>query len=285
MRALGLIDGRIVDLKENVIAMEDRGYQFGDGVYEYAKVYQGKCFSLKPHIDRLFRSLGELRIPATYTAAELTKFHELLIAESGIESGGIYLQITRGWAPRAHHFPDTVLPCLTMTIRPSTMNPAQWETGIGIVLTPDERWLRCDIKSLNLLGNVMAKQKAKEAGCYEAVQVRDNIVTEGTSSNFFLVIDGALWTYPVNNLILKGVTRTRVIEEIVPKLKLTVNEKMIGPDMIARADEAFLSGTTTEIMPIITVDGKTVGQGKPGQVTRKIMESYNELIQNECGGR
>jgi D-alanine transaminase len=285
MRALGLIDGKIVDLKENVIAMEDRGYQFGDGVYEYAKVYQGKCFSLKPHIDRLFRSLGELRIPSTYSEAELTGFHEKLIAESGIESGGIYLQITRGWAPRAHHFPDTVAPCLTMTIRPSTMNAAQWETGVGIVLTPDERWLRCDIKSLNLLGNVMAKQKAKEAGCYEAVQVRDNIVTEGTSSNFFLVKDGVLWTYPVNNLILKGVTRTRVVEEILPLHGLKVNEKMFGPDLIAQADEAFLSGTTTEIMPIVTVDGKAVASGKPGPITRKIMASYNELIVKECGGR
>jgi len=213
----------------------------------------------------------------------LTGFHEKLIAESGITSGGIYLQITRGWAPRAHHFPDTVKPCLTMTIRPSTMNPAQWETGVGIVLTPDERWLRCDIKSLNLLGNVMAKQKAKEAGCYEAVQVRDNIVTEGTSSNFFLVKDGVLWTYPVGNLILKGVTRTRVMEEIVPEHKLSVLEKTFTPDMIWKAEEAFLTGTTTEIMPIVTVDGKTVGDGKVGPVTRKIQTSYKALIAKECG--
>ena len=284
MGALGYIDGKIVDLSEKVVAMEDRGYQFGDGVYEYAKVYNGKCFALKPHIDRLFRSLRELRIPAVFTHDELQSIHERLIAESGIKSGGIYLQVTRGWAPRAHQFPETVVPCLTMTIRPSTMNPAQWETGVGIVLTPDERWLRCDIKSLNLLGNVLGKQKAKEANCYEAVQVRDKYVTEGTSSNFFIVKDGVLWTYPVNNLILKGVTRTIVVEDIAPALGLSVLEKMFEPEMIWKAEEAFLSGTTTEIMPVVTVDGKQVADGKVGPVTRKIMDAYRALIKKECGG-
>lgn len=284
MGALGYIDGRIVDLSEKVVAMEDRGYQFGDGVYEYAKVYNGKCFALKPHIDRLFRSLRELRIPAVFTYAELESIHERLIAESGIKSGGIYLQVTRGWAPRAHQFPETVVPCLTMTIRPSTMNAAQWETGVGIVLTPDERWLRCDIKSLNLLGNVLGKQKAKEANCYEAVQVRDKYVTEGTSSNFFIVKDGVLWTYPVNNMILKGVTRTIVVEEIAPAKGLSVLEKMFEPEMIWKAEEAFLSGTTTEIMPVVTVDGKPVADGKVGPVTRQIMTAYRAMIEKECGG-
>ncbi|MBP2667251.1 MAG: D-amino acid aminotransferase [Firmicutes bacterium] len=189
MGALGFIDGRVVDLKELVIAMEDRGYQFGDGVYEYTKVYNGKLFSLKPHIDRLYRSLRELRIPAVFTFDEMAGIHERLIAESGITNGGIYLQITRGWAPRAHNFPDAIVPCLTMTIRPSNFNAAQWDTGVGVLSVPDERWLRCDIKSLNLLANVLAKQKAKEAGCYEALQIRDKMVTEGSSSNFFIVKD------------------------------------------------------------------------------------------------
>ena len=166
MGALGYIDGRTVDLKELVIAMEDRGYQFGDGVYEYTKVYNGKCFSLKPHIDRLYRSLRELRIPAVFTFDEMAGIHERLISESGIENGGIYLQITRGWAPRAHNFPDSVVPCLTMTIRPSTLNPSLWENGTGVLSVPDERWLRCDIKSLNLLGNVLGKQKANQVQVY-----------------------------------------------------------------------------------------------------------------------
>lgn len=282
MGALGYIDGRTVDLKELVIAMEDRGYQFGDGVYEYTKVYNGKCFSLKPHIDRLYRSLRELRIPAVFTFDEMAGIHERLIRESDIQNGGIYLQITRGWAPRAHNFPDNVVPCLTMTIRPSTLNPSLWDNGVGVLSVPDERWLRCDIKSLNLLGNILGKQKAKEAGCYEAIQIRDNMVTEGTSSNFFIVKDEVLWSYPVGNLILKGVTRTRVVEEIAPSLKLSFLEKAFPLETALKADEAFLSGTTTEIMPIITIDGKPVGDGKVGPVTKKIQNAYKAMIDQEC---
>ena len=283
MGALGFIDGRIVDLKELLVAKEDRGYQFGDGVYEYTKVYNGKCFSLKPHIDRLYRSLRELRIPAVFTFAEMEEIHNRLIAESGIENGGIYLQITRGWAPRAHAFPDTVVPCLTMTIRPSSINAAQWDTGVGVVAVPDERWLRCDIKSLNLLGNILAKQKAKEAGCYEAIMIRDNMVTEGSSSNFVIVKDGVLWTYPTGNLILKGVTRTRVLEEIVPANGLSVLEKAFTLDFAKKADEAFLTGTTTEIMPIVTIDGQPVADGKVGPITQKIQKGYKDAIAKECG--
>jgi D-alanine transaminase len=208
--------------------------------------------------------------------------HERLIAESGIQNGGIYLQITRGWAPRGHAFPDQVIPCLTMTIRPSSFKPNQWETGVGVISVPDERWLRCDIKSLNLLGNVLGKQKAKEAGCYEAIQIRDDKVTEGTSSNFFIVKDGVLWTFPVGNLILKGVTRTLVMEKILQEHDLSVLEKAFALDFARKADEAFLSGTTTEIMPVITIDGRPVGDGKPGPITRKIQKSYQDMIAKEC---
>jgi len=281
--ALGFIDGRIVDLKELVIAMEDRGYQFGDGVYEYTKVYNGKLFSLKAHIDRLYLSLRELRIPAVFTFDEIAGIHERLIAESGITNGGIYLQITRGWAPRTHNFPETVVPCLTMTIRPSNFNDVQRDTGVGVLSVPDVRWLRCDIKSLNLLGNVMGKQKAKEAGCFEALQIRDKMVTEGTSSNFFIVKDEVLWTYPIGPLILKGVTRTRILEEILPAQGLSVLEKAFPLDFAMGADEAFLSGTTTEIMPVIRIDGRFVGGGQVGPVTRKLQQSYKALIAKECG--
>jgi D-alanine transaminase len=224
-----------------------------------------------------------LRIPAVFTFDEMAGIHERLIAESGLANSGIYLQITRGWAPRVHNFPDAVVPCLTMTIRPSTLNAALWDTGVGVLSVPDERWLRCDIKSLNLLGNILGKQKAKEAGCYEAIQIRDNFVTEGTSSNFFIVKDGILWTYPVGSLILKGVTRTIVFEDILPQQGLTAIEKAFSLDFALGADEAFLSGTTTEIMPVITIDGKPVNGGKVGPVTRKIQQAYKAMIAKECG--
>ena len=235
-------------------------------------------------MDRLYRSLRELRIPVTYTFAELAGFHDLLIKETGIEDGGIYLQITRGVAQRVHNFPDQVVPRLTMSLRPGGAgNVPLWESGAKIILIPDERWLRCDIKSLNLLGNVMGKQKAKEAGCYEAVMIRDGQITEGTSSNFFVVKDGALWTFPVSNLILKGVTRTFVIDDLGPALGLPVVEKAFDPAFLKGAHEAFLSGTSTEIMPIVSVDGVPVADGTVGPITRKLQAAYKALIAKQCG--
>lgn len=284
MKELGLINGRLIDMNENVVTMEDRGHQFGDGVYEVTKVYNGKCFALRPHLERLYQSLRAIRIPATYTFEELVQFHEALITESGIVEGAIYLQITRGAAPRVHPFPEQVVPCLTMSIRPSgPINPEFRENGVKIILIPDERWLRCDIKSLNLLSNVLGKQQAKEAGCYEAVMVRGEHVTEGTSSNFFVVKDEIIWTYPATNLILKGITRTIVLERLAKDLDLTILEKPFNASFIKGASEAFLSGTSTEIMPVTSVDGKAVHDGTVGPITRKLQLAYTQLIDKECG--
>lgn len=284
MESLGLVNGKLVDLNENVVPMEDRGHQFGDGVYEVVKVYNGRCFALKPHLDRLYRSLRAIKIPATYTFEELVEFHELLIEKSGITEGAIYLQITRGTAPRTHNFPEQVVPCLTMSIRPSAaFNTEFRDKGVKIILIPDERWLRCDIKSLNLLGNILGKQQAKEAGCYEGVMVRDEHVTEGTSSNFFVVKDGIVWTYPATNLILKGVTRTIVLEKLAKELDITILEKPFNVSFIKSASEAFLSGTSTEIMPVTRIDGALVGDGSVGPITRKLQAAYTRLIDEECG--
>ncbi|MCX7780797.1 MAG: D-amino-acid transaminase [Negativicutes bacterium] len=285
MRPLGMVNGEIVDINANVVPMEDRGHQFGDGAYEVTRVYNGRCFALKEHMDRMYRSLRELRIPITYTFDELAEFHERLIKESGITEGGIYLQITRGVAPRAHNFPDTVVPRLTMSIRPVGTGAALTavrENGAKIIFVPDERWLRCDIKSLNLLGNVLGKQKAKEAGCFEAVMIRDGFVTEGTSSNMFIVRDGVLWTHPANNLILKGVTRTFIVEKIAPELGIPVIEKAFTPEFAKGAAEAFLSGTTTEVAPVIAIDDAPVSDGRVGPITRKIQKAYIAMIDAEC---
>ena len=284
MKALGLIDGKIIDLSEKIVPMEDRGHQFGDGVYEVTKVYNGHCFALKLHMDRLFRSLRELRIPATYTVEELAEFHQQLIQKSEIAEGAIYLQITRGVAPRVHSFPDQVVPCLTMAIRPAKAdaNKELWARGAKIITAPDERWLRCDIKSLNLLGNILAKQKAKECQAFEAFMIRDGIVTEGSSSNFAVVKDGVLWTHPANHLILKGITRTIVLEELAPVLKISVVEKTFGLDFVKTAQEAFLMGTSTEIMPVISIDGVSVGDGKVGELSRKIQQAYVKKIDQDC---
>ena len=283
MRSLGFVDGKIIDLSENAVPLEDRGHQFGDGIYEVTRVYNGKCFALDRHIERAYRSLRELKIPAVYTIEEFEEMHQLLISESGIQDGAIYLQITRGVAPRAHGFPENVVPRLTMSIRPSTSHSKLMEQGVKGLLIPDERWLRCDIKSLNLLGNILGKQRAKDAGCFEAVQIRDGIVTEGTSSNFFMIKDGLLWTHQVSNLILKGVTRSIIIEELAPALGLTVLEKSFSPEFVQKADEAFISGTTSEIMPIISLSSTLVGDGNVGPITRKLQQAYQSMIAKQCG--
>lgn len=283
MKPLGLVNGNLVDLDENVISMEDRGHQFGDGVYEVTKVYNGRCFALLPHLERLYRSLRAIRIPATYTLEELVEFHELLIEKSGITEGSIYVQITRGAAPRVHTFPEPVVPCLTMSIRPAgSPNTKLWENGIKVALIPDQRWLRCDIKSLNLLPNILGKQEAKEAGCYEGVMVRDKHVTEGTSSNFFVVKDDVVWTYPISPLILKGVTRTIIIEELAKELDITVLEKPFEVSFLKGASEAFLSGTSTEIMPVTMINDTKIGNGEVGPITRKLQAAYTRLIDKEC---
>jgi D-alanine transaminase len=283
MGPIGLIDGQIIDLNEHVIQLEDRGYQFGDGVYEVTRVYNGRCFAFQLHMDRLYRSLRELRIPATYTVDELAEFHERLIAESGITEAAVYLQITRGVAPRAHGFPDSVVPKLTMAIRPANPNNALREFGATGIFVPDVRWLRCDIKSINLLGNLLAKQQAKDAGVFEGIQVRDDIVTEGSSSNFFIVKDDVIWTHPLSNLILRGITRTVIVEQLIPQLGLTLVEKAFDVAFVKKAEEAFVTGTTTEIMPFIQLDDAPVGDGKVGPVARKLHKALLEAVARECG--
>lgn len=283
MGPIGLIDGELIDLNQNIVPMEDRGYQFGDGVYEVTRVYNGRCFALRMHVDRLYRSLRELRIPAVYTFSELEEFHEALIKESGIKEGAIYLQITRGVAPRAHGFPNTVEPRLTMSIRPTTVNTAVKENGAKVSFIPDERWLRCDIKSINLLGNILGKQRAKEAGSFEGIMVRDEHVTEGTSSNFYVVKDGIVWTHPANNLVLRGITRTYLTEKIFPELDITIVEKPFTAAFAKSADEAFITGTNTEIVPVVIMDGVPLQDGKVGPTTRKIQAAYEALIDEQCG--
>lgn len=282
MRSLGFANGTIIDLTENAVPLEDRGHQFGDGIYEVTRVYNGRCFALEKHIERAYRSLRQLKIPAVHTYEEFAHMHHLLITESGISDGAIYFQITRGVAPRGHGFPENVVPRLTMSIRPVAANNRLQADGIKALFIPDERWLRCDIKSLNLLSNVLGKQRAKEAGCVEAIQIRNEFVTEGTSTNFFIIKDELLWTHPLSNLILNGVTRSIIIETLAPSLGLTVLEKPFSPEFTHKADEAFICGTTSEITPVISLSGAAVGDGAVGPVTQKLQQAYQMLIDKQC---
>lgn len=278
MKELGLIDGKIVDFSEHVISMEDRGYQFGDGIYEVTSVYDGKLFMMEEHLDRLYASAAKIQLDIPYTREEILGFHELLLKESGIKNTGIYLQLTRGVAPRQHNFPKDIKPVLTMAIRPiSAAGAEKREKGIDAILVDDIRWLRCDIKTLNLLGNVLAKQAAYDAGAGEAIQHRNGIVTEGSSANFHVIKDGKLYTHPATNLILPGITRIALLR-LCEELGIEVVEEEFTTDFMFTADESFITGTTTEITPVIKIDGKEIGSGKPGAVTRRLQAAFSDLI-------
>ena len=280
----GFFDGAFISLDEPKVQLEDRGYQFGDGIYEVTRIYNGKPFALPRHLERCRRSLRELRIPITYMDEELTAIHNDLIRKSGIRNGAIYFQITRGCAPRTHSFPDQIVPLLSMTIRESTPDADQQENGIHCILAEDIRWLRCDIKSLNLLGNVLAKQEAHDKGVQGTIQFRkdQNLITEGSSSNFFIVKDGIIWTHPTNNYILKGVTRSILMEELIPKLGYTVVEKAFTPEFALTADEAFVTSTSLEVTPVVDIDGHTIGSGASGDVSRNLLREYHKLVAKEC---
>ena len=281
---LGFFDGEFISLNERRVELEDRGYQFGDGIYEATHIYNGKCFALERHLARCRRSLRELRIPVTYMDEELTAIHNDIIEKSGIKDGSIYFQITRGIATRTHYFPDKVVPLLSMTIREGKPNAKNQKEGIRCMFFEDIRWLRCDIKTINLLGNVLAKQAGHEKGLQGTIQYRKdtNLVTEGSSSNFFIVKDGVIWTHPISNLILKGVTRSILVEEIIPKLGYTIVEKAFSPEFALTADEAFTTSTSLEVTPVIEIDGKKIGDGKPGPVAASLLDAYHELVQKEC---
>ena len=280
----GFFDGEFVALDEPKVQLEDRGYQFGDGIYEVTRIYNGKLFALERHLERCRHSLRELRIPITYMDEELTAIHYDLIKKSGIKDGSIYFQITRGAAPRTHAFPDQIVPLLSMTIRPSKPDADQQENGIHCTLAEDIRWLRCDIKTLNLMGNVLAKQIAHDKGVQGTIQFRkdQNLITEGSSSNFFIVKDGLIWTHPTNNYILKGVTRSILMEELIPELGYTVVEKAFTPEFALTADEAFATSTSLEVTPIVNIDGQTIGTGAPGTVTQSLLKAYHQLVAKEC---
>jgi len=284
MSVLGYFDGKFIDVEnDKIIGMEDRGHQFGDGIYEATRFYNGKCFQLKRHLDRCMSSLKKVRMEVPYTAEDLAKLHEELIAKSGFKNGVVYFQFTRGTAPRDHHFPN-VKPHLSMSIRSSEVNEQQQAEGVKCFLTEDIRWHHCDIKSLNLLGNVLAKQAADDAGCYEAVLYRPDTkeVTECGSSNFFMIKDGVLWSHPTNNLILKGITLSVLLEDIAPAIGVKVMEKEFTPEFAFTADEAFITSTSLEVTPCIELGGKAVGNGKIGEITLKLQKAYKEAVKKEC---
>ena len=261
------------------ISPDDRGFLFGDGVYEALRAYRGRLFAADAHFRRLTRSLRELRIAAP-DLAQLQAALGTLPRRNRFDDGhaAIYVQITRGAAPRRHAFPKAdVCPTVYATARAFAPPDALLTRGAGVILVPDTRWARCDIKSVNLLPNVLASQQAQEAGAYDAVFVREGIVLEGAHTSFAAVFDGALVTHPLTPHILPGITRA-VVLDLCRELDIPAREAVIAADALRDADELMLLGTTTEVMPVIQVDDWSVCDGHPGPVTRRLQQALRQKM-------
>jgi D-alanine transaminase len=276
MPRIAYVNGRYRPLQNANVAVEDRGYQFADGVYEVIKVLGGRACHLERHLDRLERSLAALDIapPMTRRALESVLFETL--RRNRLVDALLYLQITRGAAPRNHLFPKQARPSLVVTVRrPVFPGEREREEGVGVVTRPDLRWGRCDIKSISLLPNVMARQSAAAAGCREAWLIdREGMVTEGSASNAYIVdASGRLITHPLNERILGGVTRS-VILELARRDGIEVVERPFSLDEAHGAREAALSSTSSWLLPVTAIDARPVSNGMPGHIVRRLMALY-----------
>ncbi|HEX6442103.1 MAG TPA: D-amino-acid transaminase [Stellaceae bacterium] len=276
MSRIAYVAGQYLPHRQAAVHIEDRGYQFGDGVYEVIAVVGGRLIDEAPHLARLHRSLAELRIPAPMGDAALRLVLRETVRRNGVDDGIVYLQVTRGAAPRDHAFPKTAKPVLVVTSRRSRPpNPRFGRDGVAVITIPDIRWQRCDIKSVALVPNVLGKQQAREAGAYEAWQVdRDGNITEGTSTNAWIVTaDGAVVTRAADNAILNGVTRGAVLG-IIRGEGYRFVERPFGVEEARAAREAFLTSTTAGLLPVVRIDGSPLADGKPGPLSLKLREAY-----------
>lgn len=278
-------NGTEMPLSEVRVSVLDRAYLFGDGVYEVFRIYNGRMFLERPHFVRLRDSLRELRIETDVDRIE-RRARETL-AHSGVREGQVYLQISRGEAPRSHAFPNPpVTPNELIYVREYDADPyaASRETGIRALLVPDLRWKRCDIKSLNLLGNVLASQAATEAGCGEAIMATaDGAITEGSHSTVFGVRAGALITAPLDSNILPGITRQLVLE-LARRCNLAIEEQPFTTTSISSLDEVFVTSTIAEVLPVIQIEGHTWRSNGPGPVTRRLQVAYRDYVTQTCWG-
>ncbi|SOC03472.1 D-amino-acid transaminase [Stappia indica] len=279
MSRIAFVNGRYVRHAEAAIHIEDRGYQFADGVYEVCEIWHGHLVDERRHLDRLERSLNELSIRMPMGRAALSQVLHEVVRRNKVRDGLVYMQVTRGVSRRDHVFPPaTVQPALVVTARSSqpAAAAALAEKGVSVISVPENRWERVDIKTVGLLPNVLAKQKAKEAGAKEAWFVdRDGLVTEGGSTNAWIVTkDNCLVTRPAVSGILKGITR-QVVLDMIERNGLTFEERAFSLEEAKQAKEAFMTAATTVVMPVVRIDGQSVGNGHPGELTRELRRMFH----------
>jgi len=277
MSRIAYVNGQFLPHGDAGVHIEDRGYQFADGIYEACLVINGRFWDLEGHLKRMARSLRELGMDAPMGAGALNVVMGELLRRNRLKTALIYIQATRGVAPRNHPFPSpSVEPALILTARRFDLDQSDVlaAKGARVITHPDIRWGRVDIKSVSLLPNVLAKEAAAAAGAAEAWLVRDGRITEGASSNAWIVDkDGALVTHPKTHEILGGITRQTVIE-CAEELQLKVVERPFVLEDVVEAREAFLTSATNLVLPVVAVDGKAVGDGAPGPVALRLRDAY-----------
>jgi D-alanine transaminase len=274
------LNGEYRDAATATVSIDDRGFLFADGAYEVIRAYPGGMLLPEPHIARLRQGLNALRIDERAADGVLEIADRLLDANGlrGIDST-VYIQVTRGAAPRRHAFPAPgTAPTVFVATRPFPGVPEElYRNGCAAITVPDVRWSRCDIKSTALLPNVLANQAAKDADAFEALFIRDGVVIEGSHTNVFAVLDGTLITYPASNYILNGITRVFVLE-LARELGIAARETGLLWERMYQAEEVFLCGTTTEVLPVATVDGRPIGAGGAGPITTRLLKAFRERL-------
>jgi D-alanine transaminase len=275
---IAYVNGEFLPLEQAMIHVEDRGFQFADAVYEVLRTYRCQPFALDEHMARLFRSLDSIRLQHSFTADHLKSLITEAVLRAGFDESVIYLQITRGRAPRHRGIPSKSEPTLVITVRELHSMAHLRETGVSVITFPDNRWARCDIKSVALLANVLAYRAAREAGAYDAVFIEaDGAVNESTAGNVFVVTGNKVSTPPKSPRILSGVTRDKILEA-ARAAGLEVREEPVAKETMLAADEVFLTSTTLEIIPVVAVDGREIGSGKPGPVTARVYDQFARMF-------
>ena len=260
-------NGRFTTTAERLIGVEDRGFQFGDAIYEVFKFMRRRPVFLLDHYHRLERSLREIEIADPWTADSFEAMTRQLLERTAFDEGLVYIQVSRGESERAHVYPENMTPtAVAYTRRWKFPDAGKKERGIRVITTADQRWLRCDVKTVNILGNALAKKKANRAGAEEALLLGDGIVREGASSSFFAVRGGRLITHPLDEHILPGIVRDRVIG-LALGAKIRVDERPLRETELFDLEEAFMTNTSSGVMPVTEIDGRVIGNSRRGEIS------------------
>jgi len=271
------VNGRFTTTDERVLGVEDRGFQFGDAVYEVFKFIGKRPIFLAEHWRRMERGLHDIDIPSPWDEARFAAVVRELLDRTAFADGIVYAQVTRGEAARAHFYPDGMTPTVVVYSRSFRFpDAAAKERGIAIITTPDHRWKQCHVKSTNLLANALAKKKAQRAGAIEAVFVDDGVVREGASSSFFVVRGGRVITHPLDEHILPGVVRDQAIG-LALAAKIRVDERPLRDDELFDLEEAFITSTTMGVMPVVEIDGRIIGNSRRGEITTTLQRMLDEV--------